>query len=285
MATDLDLKLPIDGLTVDIIRQVCGAATALGHRPMVVGATARIILVEHVFGLPTGRATKDVDFAFAMENWEQFEALKQRLINRHGFEADAKAAQKLYYRPPGMAHGIPVDLVPFGALADENEEIRWPPDMDFVLNVAGLADAFESAVSVHVAPDVSVAIASLPAIAVLKIFAWLDRRHTTQKDAIDLTALLRLYCDIDQDRVYTIPDVLEHLAYDVELMGAWLLGNDARRLTLSATTEKLTAVFADTAETEKLIGDMARALQGKENADEYAAKLLEQFKNGFAKAS
>ncbi len=285
MAADLELKLPIDGLTLDIIREVCGAATALGHRAMVVGATARIILVEHVFGLPTGRATKDVDFAFAMENWEQFEALKQRLINRYGFEADAKAAQKLYYRPPGMDHGIPVDIVPFGALADEHEEIRWPPDMDFVLNVAGFADAFESAVNVHVAPDVSVAIASLPAIAVLKIFAWLDRRHKTQKDAIDLTALLRLYYDIDQNRVYEFPDVLEQVDYDVELAGAWLLGNDARRLTLPATTEKLNAMLGNTAETEKLIGDMARALQGKGNADEYAAKLLEQYKNGFALAS
>jgi predicted nucleotidyltransferase len=67
MTTELQLKRPIDGVTLAIIREIQTAADALGHRAMLVGATARIILVEHVFGLPTGRATRDVDFAFAME--------------------------------------------------------------------------------------------------------------------------------------------------------------------------------------------------------------------------
>jgi predicted nucleotidyltransferase len=172
--------------------------------------------------------------------------------------------------------------VPFGALGGEREEIRWPPKMAIVMNVAGFADALESAVTVEVVPDLRVAIASIPAIAVLKLFAWLDRRQDTSKDATDLTALLRLYYEIDEERVFTIPvDVLEGVGYDIELGGAWLLGNDARKLTLATTTEKLTSMLANSAQTDGLINDMARALLTKGDPDGHAAKLLEQFKEGF----
>jgi hypothetical protein len=134
MPTELQLKRPIDGVTFAIIRDIQGAAAALGHRAMLVGATARIILLEHVFGLPAGRATRDVDFAFAMETWEQFEALRQRLIGQHGYEADAHVIHKLWYRPNTAALAIPVDLMPFGALGADREEIRWPPDMAIVMS-------------------------------------------------------------------------------------------------------------------------------------------------------
>lgn len=76
-------------------------------------------------------------------------------------------------------------------------------------------------------------------------------------------------------------DVLAGVAYDIELGGAWLLGNDARKLTLAATTEKLGAVLADPAQTDSLVSDMARALLNKDDPHGHAAKLLEQFKKGF----
>lgn len=282
MPAELALKTPIDGMTVAVIRDIHAAATALGHRTMLIGAAARIILVENVFGLPAGRATKDVDFAFAMESWEQFEALRQRLIGQHNFKADAHTLHKLYYQPTAARYGIPVDLVPFGALGGKHEEIRWPPDMAIVMNVAGFADALASALSVEIGPNMSVQIASLPAIAVLKLFAWFDRHRTTSKDATDLTALMRLYNEIDQERVYTVPAaVLEGVDYDIELGGAWLLGNDARKLTLLPTTDKLTAMLSNPARTDGLIGDMARTLLTREDPDGYAAKLLDQFKKGF----
>jgi predicted nucleotidyltransferase len=281
MQTEFQLKRPIDGITLDIIRAIHDATTALGHRAMLVGATARIVLIEHVFGLRTGRATKDVDFAFAMDTWEQFDTLKQHLVDVHGFSADNRVLQKLYYRADGAAYGIPVDLVPFGALGGEREEIAWPPEMAVVMNVAGFADALKSAVEVEIAPGIRIAIASLPAIAVLKLFAWLDRRRETPKDAGDLTALLHLYFEIDPERVYTIPEVLESVGYDIELGGAWLLGNDARKLALATTTEKLTALLADAALTDDLVRDMARELRTQNDPEGHAAALLRQFTLGF----
>ena len=45
----------------------------------IIGATARDILMTHVFGIDATRATRDVDFAIALKDWEQFEAIKQSL--------------------------------------------------------------------------------------------------------------------------------------------------------------------------------------------------------------
>ncbi|MDQ1830966.1 hypothetical protein [Massilia scottii] len=80
MRPELQLKKPIDDVTFAVIREIHHATAALGYRAMLVGATARIILIEHVCGLAAGRATKDIDFAFAIETWEQFEALRQHLL-------------------------------------------------------------------------------------------------------------------------------------------------------------------------------------------------------------
>lgn len=37
-----------------------------------VGPIARDVLLGHVFGLHSRRATRDVDIAWALEDWEQF---------------------------------------------------------------------------------------------------------------------------------------------------------------------------------------------------------------------
>lgn len=70
---------PIDPITAEILREVAAAAEAEGVDHMLVGATARDVLLTHVFGLEVRRATYDVDFAVAVKDWEQFDALRTRL--------------------------------------------------------------------------------------------------------------------------------------------------------------------------------------------------------------
>ena len=99
--------------------------------------------------------------------------------------------------------------------------------------VLGFREAMEAAVAVKLPGGMEVAVASLPALALLKLFAWADRRCTQPgKDAGDLWLLLRNYLDAgNRERLY---DEARHLfeapAYDDDLAGAWLLGSDARQL-------------------------------------------------------
>ena len=72
------------------------------------------------------------------------------------------------------------------------------------MNVAGLAEALATAVAVALPGGVSIDVASLPALALLKIWAWKDRRYTAPgKDASDLWMFLRHYAEAgNQDRLY-----------------------------------------------------------------------------------
>ena len=274
---------PLDPISIRVIRAVKSVADELGIASFMVGATARIILLEHVFGLPPSRATRDIDFAFAVESWEQFQALKQRLVSTASFTQLERVAQRLKFKSEGMNHSFVVDLIPFGGLETDANTIAWPPDMSVIMNVAGYRDAHVAAVLVEIEPGLIISLASLPSIAILKIFAWIDRGTEDPKDAIDLVTLLRQYHQAgNQDRVYSeASSALEAVGYDIELAGAWLLGSDAAAMALPATHAALKEHFNDPSMTERLITDMSRAMRGHDNAVESSRTLLTQFVKGF----
>ena len=274
---------PLDPISLKVIRAVTKVADELELETFMVGATARIILLEHVFGLSPSRATRDMDFAFAVERWEQFQSLKQRLASAASFTQLERVAQRLTFKPEGVAHSIVVDLIPFGGLEAGANMIAWPPDMSVIMNVAGYRDAHAAAVSVEVEPGLVIPLASTPGIAILKIFAWVDRGPEDPKDAIDLVTLLRQYHEAgNQDRVYVDAiSALEEVGYDIELAGAWLLGSDAAAIALPATHTILKERFNHPGMAERLITDMSRAMRPHDNAVEYSRTLLTQFLKGF----
>ncbi|MDX8386598.1 MAG: nucleotidyl transferase AbiEii/AbiGii toxin family protein [Gallionella sp.] len=194
-------------------------------------------------------------------------------------------AHRLLLRLSDIEHKYKVDLIPFGGIETRPNTIVWPPDMAVMMNVSGYGDALAAAIKVEVSPGVSMAVASLPGIAMLKLFAWADRGQENPKDAFDLVTLLRSYHEAGNvERIYEENPalvVLEAVGYDIELAGAWLLGNDVAAMTSSQTNNNLQALL-DGPRKKHLIEDMARAMLGKDNAMEYSHRLLDQFINGFA---
>lgn len=276
---------PVEPIALLVIREIHKAARELGFPVFLVGAMARIILLENIFGLRAGRATTDVDFAFALDNWEQYRTLKTFLIANADFEESGHVAHRLLLRLPGLEHKFKVDLIPFGGIETSPDTIAWPPDMAVMMNVAGYGDALAAAVTIEVAPGINMAVASLPGIAILKLFAWADRGRENPKDAIDLFLLLRDYHEAgNESRIYEEEGAflaLEAAGYDIELAGAWLLGNDAAVMASSQTNAELSALLTGT-KSRRLVEDMARAMPGKDNALEYSQRMLEQFASGFA---
>lgn len=275
---------PVEPLALLVIQEIHKASKVLGFPVFLVGAMARIILLENIFGLKAGRATTDVDFAFALDNWDQFRTLKTFLLSNANFEESRHVAHQLLLRLPGTEHKYKVDLIPFGGIEISPNTIAWPPDMAVMINVAGYSDALAAAVAVEVSPGVNMAIASLPGIAILKLFAWTDRGRENPKDAIDLALLLRSYHEAgNESRIYEEEGALaalETAGYDIELAGAWLLGKDAAVMVSAQTYTGLQALMNGT-KRERLIEDMARAMLGRDNALEYSRRLLEQFTSGF----
>ena len=198
-----------------------------------------------MFGLNAGRATFDVDFAFALDTWEQFSKLKNYLVENSNCKEDGKIAQRLDMKIGGIENAYKVDLIPFGGIEIKPNSISWPPDKTFVMNVAGYKDALAASIPVAVSGGVTINVASIPGIAILKIFAWADRGHEDPKDAIDLTSLLRGYNEAgNAERVYEdAVKTLEENDYDIELAGAWLLGKDATKIAVPETAAELMAIL------------------------------------------
>lgn len=274
-------ELPVDPTIVAVLRTVHEAAAALGITYLLVGATARDILLIHVFGLRPGRATRDVDFALAIADWETFTEIKTRLQSTGQFVADEKSMHRLHCGDASVAF---VDLIPFGGIANTKGMIMWPPDMMIMMNVAGFDDALQAAMQVQIEKDLVVNVASFAGLSLLKLFAWKDRRAESPKDAIDFVNLLRSYEQIgNQERIYseTLLPVLEKSNYDPELTGAWLLGRDAAEIAMEPTYAAITDMLQDEVILDALITDMARALGGRDDSASYATILLGQYKEGF----
>lgn len=281
----LRIKQPLPAGVEAVIRAVQAGAAQLGLEPLLVGATARDLLLVHVFEQPVRRATLDVDFAVALASWEQFEALKEELINGHGFQDKPRQKQRLIYGGEGEGKGMTIDLVPFGGLQVDGSTVAWPPEMDVLMTVTGYAEAQQAAVSVELGTGHQVKVASLPALAILKVFAWSDRGHRTMgKDAVDLLTLLRSYADAgNSERMTDSDQTLEKwkaLKYNDERTGAWLLGRDCALLAEGATLAELSALLGEEAKRERLVNDMIRGEEGIKGALDRAKDLLTLFCEG-----
>ena len=88
------------------------------------------------YGIDISRATADIDLGINVSSWDEFNQLKVALTNT-GLFSENRARQRLMYN-----NSIPVDIVPFGAISSADGNIRWPPDQDEVMNIAGFEDAF-----------------------------------------------------------------------------------------------------------------------------------------------
>jgi predicted nucleotidyltransferase len=144
---------PVDPLTCRVLRLIDRAAATSAARYFVAGAAARDLMLVNAFGMAPGRATRDIDFGIAVEDWEQFETLKQDLVKSGEFEAAPPNTHRLFWKAAGEAVGTPVDIIPFDGVASKDKTIVWPPRGDVVMNVAGFEEALESAVQMGIDGD------------------------------------------------------------------------------------------------------------------------------------
>jgi len=163
-----------------------------------------------------GRETEDLDVTIAVD----LEKMRETM--------SAAPRWRAVERPHRWVHdsGAIVDILPSAIDLIASGRIRWPDSgVEMSLQGFGMLHAESIPLDPDWNPDILVA--SVPTVAVLKVFAYLDRPHEREKDLRDLAYLFDNYVGVDEDRLYT-GEAAEEGLFDVEA-STWLLGYDIGR--------------------------------------------------------
>lgn len=265
--------------------QVGKAVSLHGISALVIGATARDLVMHFGHGATVRRATNDIDFGVQVASWEEFQFLKQHLVSG-GWRAHPHIQHRLT-----TLEGVPVDLIPFGGgVMSEAGEIFWPPTEEIVMSVLGFQEAMDCALRVRVStsPLIDVSVASPSGFALLKLISWSERpSDVRRKDAKDLEYLMSQYEAIPAvtDRLYgEAIDTLDHYRFDLKIAGAWLLGSDVAMIAKGEAGRYLLSLLEGGVPGRSLAQLTLEMGSGFSVDNELHEELMQAFRLGFMKS-
>ena len=205
-------------LLIELLRKLTDSFGRMDREFYVIGATARDIIVQQLLDTASTRRTKDLVIAIAIPDWDAFEQIKERLV-ADGFKKSNDMYQRFYYG------AYEVDIVPYGVVAKEDDNIYWPPEEVVAMSVKGFDEVLSEAITVSIDDEFKVKIASLHGLFLLKLNAWLDRNAKTSKDAEDMSFILSNYFMANLDREIH-QEVYDWENFDEYIVGGYWLAHD-----------------------------------------------------------
>jgi len=205
---------------LEAVSKVCSEG---GYRFVLIGAVAPQLLLDRGRELtPPTRPTRDIDAVVEVPSWTVFQGLFQRL-QEEGFEP-SRTPHRLTF-----AGEVSVDLLPYSAALIEGNQLLWQ-DTERAMSVVGFEETFQNASVVEIGPGLSVLVANIPSLVLMKIAAYMDRPRERVRDLVDIVYYFAHY-DVDGNKRFDLSGLLvddKELTY--EESGAYLLGKDVRHL-------------------------------------------------------
>ncbi|MDD3926724.1 MAG: hypothetical protein PHT33_08710 [bacterium] len=201
----------------------------------VIGAGARLLMFDWKYNL-TQRTTTDWDFAVKIDSWNDYSSLRRALLETTFFR-ETSVSHRLLHKS-----GVKVDIIPFGGLEKEDHIIVWPDGIH--MSVAGFAEAFDNVEQCQLLSSVKVSVVSIPALLVLKLFAFKERVHLD--DLKDVAFILRNYFKyVGEERIFDelYNELADGLLY--ECAGPFLLGKDVGRLCSLETLSRIISIVKE----------------------------------------
>jgi predicted nucleotidyltransferase len=179
----------------EILLSVDECCLELGIDFYILGALARDVWFKK--GGVAALGTKDVDLAILVSEDQQFNLLKDRLTEKHGFEK-VKANELALVGPTKMQ----IDILPFGRLeVDDGVAVkREGPNR---IKVNGLKEVYLASVeNVFVLNDKQFKVATLPGIFLLKMIAFDERPEHRPNDPEDCIRIVQKYLDLQEGFIF-----------------------------------------------------------------------------------
>lgn len=161
-----------------------------------VGAVARDVWMSAINGIPPSRITGDIDFAVFINDLGTYESLREYLIEKEGFIPVRDNAFVL------LAHGVEVDLLPFGAIED-NSKVTMEGSVLTTINMPAFKEIYDDGLPQAELEDKHIfKFCTLPGIVILKLIAYDDRPENRRDDIKDISKILSHFFDMYEDEIY-----------------------------------------------------------------------------------
>jgi len=224
----LDISGKIDPRIVEVLGSVGKVLTELKMSYIVVGATARDLVLHYGHGADIQRATDDVDFAIEVPDWNAYNTVKNKLTAQ-GF-SETKEQHRLI-----SSTGTYIDIIPFGSIEEKQATIAWPPTGEVIMSTLGFQEACDNSewIKVQSKPEIAIPVVTPVGMMLLKLISWTDRAAASRnKDAKDIAYLLSTYEVIPEvkESLYAKTHIMETYDWDITLAAACLLGQRARAI-------------------------------------------------------
>lgn len=161
---------------VDALRILSRVLSQEGRRFVLIGATVPQIVLDFRKSLGS-RETRDVDFVAEVASWEDFDRIRECLL-QEGFR-EGRVAHELWLDE------VRIDLIPFGPSLIQNDMLSWPYG-DSVMTACGFDEALECARDEEIAGDLKLPVVTIPGLVLTKVIAYMDRPEERARDLIDI---------------------------------------------------------------------------------------------------
>lgn len=163
-----------------------------------VGAVSRDVWMSGINSIPPKRTTGDIDFAVFINDKGIYEQLKEYLIKNENFSPFKENAFVLIWKD-----GTEVDLLPFGAVEDEDRKVTVSGTGYTSVHVDGFKEVHDQEL-----PEIDLEglhrfkFCTLPGIVLLKLIAWDDRPEARRDDIKDISDILNHFFDMHQEMIW-----------------------------------------------------------------------------------
>ena len=173
------------------------------------------------------RTTGDIDFAVLINNKGTYEALKDYLIDKEGFHPYKGNAYVLIWK--GRTE---VDLLPFGALEDEDQKITMSGLGLTNISLQGFTEIYEEGLpQLELGGKHKFKFCTLPGIVVLKLIAWDDRPEVRRDDIIDISDILNHFFDMYEKEIWeNHHDLFREIDANLKHIAARVMGREMSKI-------------------------------------------------------
>tara|TARA_R110002124_G_scaffold106373_2_gene258038 strand:+ start:261 stop:1019 length:759 start_codon:yes stop_codon:yes gene_type:complete len=192
-----------------------------------IGALARQIWYEKAE--MKFRTTRDIDYAILVGSHQEYEAVKQYLIENENYIAVMENAFVLI-----SPDGLQVDLLPFGDIESQGS-VKIEGTGMTTIQISGMKEVYKNGTEVvSLETGNSFNAATLIGIVLLKLIAYDDRPERRQKDATDIGNILLNFFPLHQDLIYSIHlDMFGEQERTLENISAIVLGREIKKIVSS----------------------------------------------------